>query len=41
MKKIAIVSEYITLAAFLKLCGECSTGGEAKMAVVGGEVLFG
>ena len=38
MTEIEIYSEYIKLDAFLKYCGAVGTGGEAKLAVTGGEV---
>ena len=37
-EKIEISSEFIKLDSFLKLCGAAMTGGEAKLAVIGGEV---
>ncbi|MEG0832616.1 MAG: RNA-binding S4 domain-containing protein [Oscillospiraceae bacterium] len=38
MTDIEITSEYITLAAFLKLCGACQSGGEAKEEILAGAV---
>ncbi len=34
-----IDTEFIRLDAFLKLCGAFETGGQAKVAIQGGEVL--
>lgn len=34
MKQIQIRDEYITLGQFLKLCGEASSGIEAKMMIL-------
>lgn len=42
MTKPAMVpfhTEFIKLDSFLKLCGACETGGEAKLAVQNGDVL--
>lgn len=36
---VFIRTDFIRLDAFLKLCGAATTGGEAKLAVVGGLVL--
>lgn len=33
-----ITTEWIRLDAFLKLCGLSESGGQAKMAIIGGEV---
>ena len=33
-------SEFIELMSLLKACDLCSTGGEAKMVISEGEVLF-
>lgn len=38
-KKIAISSEFIRLDAMLKLAGAFVTGGQAKEAIQGGQVL--
>lgn len=38
MKKIYIKTEHIKLDSFLKLCGEASTGGEAKEIILNGFV---
>lgn len=38
-EKIQIDTEYIRLDALLKLGGAVETGGQAKVAVQGGEVL--
>lgn len=38
MKEINVNTEYITLCSFLKWCAAAETGGEANMAVKGGEV---
>ena len=37
--KIIIKTEFIKLDAFLKYCGACETGGEAKLSVQEGYVL--
>lgn len=37
-KKIIIETEYIRLDALLKLAGAFETGGQAKVAIQGGEV---
>lgn len=34
---VKIHTEFIKLDAMLKLCGECGTGGEAKMRIQDGE----
>ena len=39
MTDIRISDEYIKLEQALKLCGEFSTGSDAKYAVLDGEVL--
>lgn len=36
--KISIQTEYIKLDALLKFAGLCATGGEAKLAIAGGQV---
>lgn len=36
---MVFTTEYIKLDAFLKLCGACDTGGEAKWTIQNGEVL--
>ena len=36
--KIIIKTEFIKLDAFLKYCGACETGGEAKLSVQEGYV---
>lgn len=36
--QIKIVTEYIKLDSFLKLCGACMTGGHAKIVIQNGEV---
>ena len=38
MQDILITTEFIKLDAFLKFCGAVYTGGEAKEAVIYGEV---
>ena len=38
MEEIKITTEFIKLDAFLKFCGAVYTGGEAKKAVIYGEV---
>lgn len=38
MKEIKIITDFIKLDAFLKFCGAVYTGGEAKEAVIYGEV---
>lgn len=38
MENIKITTDYIKLDAFLKFCGAVFTGGEAKEAVIYGEV---
>ena len=38
MQKIVITTPFIKLDSFLKLCGACGTGGEAKVAVKSGDV---
>ena len=40
MKQIPIHTEYIKLDALLKFVGAAETGGEAKEAILDGEVLF-
>lgn len=35
---IKITTEYITLQQFLKLCGEASTGGQAKLIATTGDI---
>lgn len=40
-EKIAISTEFIKLDSFLKFCGACISGGEAKEAVAAGSVLVG
>lgn len=39
METVTIQTEFIKLDSFLKFCGACGTGGEAKMAIVEGDVL--
>lgn len=39
-EKIEIRTPFIKLDSFLKLCGACLTGGEAKIAIQGGTVLL-
>ena len=39
METIIIHSEFIKLDSFLKFCGACATGGEAKIVITEGEVL--
>lgn len=38
-KQIEISTEFIKLDSFLKFCGACSTGGEAKEIIAAGKVL--
>ncbi len=38
-KQVTFTSDFIKLDSFLKLASACSTGGEAKMMVQGGEVM--
>lgn len=38
MIKITIVTEYIKLDSFLKFCGACISGGEAKEFIKSGAV---
>lgn len=38
MEKAGIHTEYIKLDAFLKYAGFCSTGGEAKVQISGGNI---
>ena len=38
MEKIKITTDFIKLDSFLKYCGAVYTGGEAKEAVIYGEV---
>ena len=38
MREIKITTDFIKLDAFLKFCGAVYTGGEAKEAVIYGEV---
>lgn len=38
MKEIKIVTEFIKLDSFLKLCGATQTGGHAKMVIFEGLV---
>lgn len=38
-EEVVISTEFIKLDSFLKLCGACSTGGEAKTAVLSGLAL--
>ena len=40
MKQIPIHTEYIKLDALLKFTGAAETGGEAKEAILDGQVLF-
>ena len=39
METVTIQTEFIKLDSFLKFCGACGTGGEAKMAIAAGDVL--
>lgn len=39
LKEININTQYIKLGDFLKLASICSSGGEAKMRIVSGEIL--
>ena len=39
METVTIQTEFIKLDSFLKFCGACGTGGEAKMAIAEGDVL--
>ena len=39
METVTIQTEFIKLDSFLKFCGACGTGGEAKMAMAEGDVL--
>ena len=39
METVTIQTEFIKLESFLKFCGACGTGGEAKMASAEGDVL--
>ena len=39
VKQVAINSEFIRLDALLKFVSACSTGGEAKIMIQGGEVF--
>ena len=39
METVTIQTEFIKLDSFLKFCGACATGGEAKTAIAEGEVL--
>ena len=39
VKHVAIDSEFIRLDALLKFVSACSTGGEAKIMIQGGEVF--
>ncbi len=38
IEKVIIHTEFIKLDAFLKYCGACETGGEAKLSVQQGYV---
>ena len=38
METITIQTEFIKLDSFLKFCGACGTGGEAKRAIAEGSV---
>ncbi len=38
IEKVLIHTEFIKLDAFLKYCGACETGGEAKLSVQQGYV---
>lgn len=38
MEEVKIVTDFIKLDSFLKFCGAAFTGGEAKEAVIYGEV---
>ena len=37
-QSVVISTEYIKLDSFLKLCGVCGTGGEAKQMILDGAV---
>ena len=39
METVTIQTEFIKLDSFLKFCGACGTGGEAKRAIAEGDVL--
>ena len=39
METVTIQTEFIKLDSFLKFCGACGTGSEAKMAIAEGDVL--
>lgn len=39
METVTIQTEFIKLDSFLKFCGACGTGGEAKIAIAEGDVL--
>lgn len=39
VEKVEITTEFIKLDSFLKFCGACSTGGEAKNIIGDGLVL--
>ena len=38
MQKVEIVTEFIRLDSFLKLCGVSSTGGQSKIMIIEGQV---
>lgn len=39
LKEIRINTQYIKLGDFLKLASICSSGGEAKIRIINGEIL--
>jgi len=39
MERVEIVTEFIKLDSFLKLCGAASTGGQSKIMIADGEVM--
>lgn len=39
METVTIQTEFIKLDSFLKFCGACGTGGEAKITIAEGDVL--
>ncbi len=39
MQQVFITTPYIKLDSFLKLCGAFATGGQAKEAVLAGQIL--
>ena len=40
MQKLTIGTEWIKLEALLKLAGWCDTGGQAKVRIQGGDVVY-